>query len=766
MAKIADRYFTVDPWTVSEAGFDPKHGRVAESIFSLANEYSGARGFFDEDYTGDSLIGSYFNGVYEYGAEDPSIQYAGIQKRGHFMVNADNWLAMSLEIDGERLDLHQATVSDFTRQLDLRNGVLTRSFVWELADGRQVQLTFTRFISMVDASSAYQQVTLTPLNFSGSATLTSRVDFDTRHGADPDPHWEDVRDFNELTAFGILGKTRTSRKRVFTLAKVSFTGATPTTSTPLDQTRVVGTAYELPLTANEPLTFTKQVTNIVEKDEAVANDAIWQRGLTTSAAQADYATALKTQTGYWDDFWAKNDIQIEGDVADQQGIRYCIFQMAQTYHGQDPTNNIGAKGLTGEAYGGLAFWDTETMCLPFYLFNDLKAAKNLVEFRYSTLDAAKRRAKMVDCEGASYPISTINGDESTSLWQHANTQLQPSTAVAYAIWHYAHLSDDTAFLNTHGIEMLVEISRFLYSRGAWNRKHEFSFYGVMGPDEFQVMTNHNAYTNYMALKTFEFTIETAQRLAKTDPAAYADLVAKTGVSDEELTDFQDASDHMVFLGDTNGMIEQQQGFYDLPHIDVDKIPVTDFPLYDHWSYDRLFRNDMIKQPDVLMFQFLYNQDFTARSKRLNYDYYTPRTIHESSLSPSIHSILAQELHKFDDAINFFGFATRMDLDNFNRNTRDGLHTTSIAAAWLNIVYGFGGLRSDGPELILNPGLPASWQGYQFRINYRGANIQVKVTAETVTLTATKPTPLTLYGKETTLQETPLNVALPAAWRAK
>ncbi|WP_225046865.1 glycoside hydrolase family 65 protein [Lacticaseibacillus kribbianus] len=766
MGKQADQYFNVAPWTVSETGFDPEHGRVAESIFAVANEYAGVRGYFEEGYSGDRLQGSYFNGVYVHSPEDTTVQYAGIQKRSHFMVNAVDWLAVVLRLDGEKLDLNHSQYRDFSRTLDLKSGVLTRQFTWVLADGRELALRFERFLSMVTASQGFQRITATALNFEGDLDFSALVDFDTRHGDGSTSYWEDVRDFSDGLSFGILGQTKGTSKRVFSLAALTVDPAAVAANTELRGTRQVGRTLRLHLEAGRPLTVVKRVTNLVQKAPAASNHAVWTAGQEALAAQPDYDTALAAQRAYWDAFWTNHDIQIDGDDADQQGIRYCLFQMAQTYHGEDATNNIGAKGLTGEAYGGLAFWDTETMCLPFYLFTDLKAAKNLVEYRYSTLEAAKRRAKMVDCLGASYPISTINGDEATCLWQHANTQLQPSTAVAYAVFHYARISGDAAFLYGHGAQMLTEISRFLYSRGDWNRKHEFSFYGVMGPDEFQVMVNHDAYTNYMGQKTFAYTLAVLAEMKARDAKAYAALVAATGVTDAELANWQDAADHMVFLGDNNGLIEQQAGFFDLPHVDVAKIPVTDFPLYDHWSYDRLFRNDMIKQPDVLMFQFLYSQDFSLRSKRLNYDYYTPRTIHESSLSPSIHSIAAQELHRDAGAYRFFGFATRMDLDNYNRNTRDGLHTTSIAAAWLNIVYGFGGLRSDGPELILNPGLPAKWRGYRFGLSYRGATIHVAVAAKQVTLTASAPVALKVYGKQVDLTTAPLTLDVPAIWQTK
>jgi maltose phosphorylase len=177
------------------------------------------------------------------------------------------------------------------------------------------------------------------------------------------------------------------------------------------------------------------------------------------------------------------------------------------------------------------------------------------------------------------------------------------------------------------------------------------------------------------------------------------------------------------------LYEQHEGYYGLPHIDVDRIPVSDFPLYHHWSYDRIYRTDMIKQPDVLMFMFLHSQEFSLAAKRANYEYYEPRCIHESSLSPSVHSIFASELEKHDEAFEFFGFATRMDLDNYNRNSGEGLHTTSIAAAWMNIVYGFGGMRSDGEMLSFAPSIPAHWKGYSFQVTYRGSLLRVEVSQD-------------------------------------
>jgi maltose phosphorylase len=348
-------------------------------------------------------------------------------------------------------------------------------------------------------------------------------------------------------------------------------------------------------------------------------------------------------------------------------------------------------------------------------------AKALLDYRYKTLPQAMARAKDLDCVGACFPIATIDGTESCTLWQHASLQFQPTTAVAYGIWHYLNVTDDVAFLHSKGAELLIQICRFLASRGQWSAKGKFGYYAVMGPDEFQMMVNNNAYTNYMAKRTFEFALQALQGM---------DLAALC-CSQDELNKWRHMTEEMFIPYDPQTKLyEQHEGFFSLPHIDVDAIPVEDFPLYHHWSYDRIYRNDMIKQPDVLMFMLLYNQSFSLGEKLVNYEYYEPRCIHESSLSPSVHSILASELGKHQEAFDLFHFATRIDLDNYNRNTHEGIHTTSIAAAWMNIVYGFGGMRSDGNILSFHPSIPSHWTGYSFQVTYRGSVLRVEVSQGT------------------------------------
>lgn len=724
MGKVADQYLLVNPWKIIEDGFHPDRSEVSESLFSLANEHQGVRGFFDEGYSGKSLIGAYLNGIYEERFTE-GMSYKGISNRLTFMVNTVNWLYTRLEVDGETLDLAKSKFSDFRRELDFRSGEVQRTFVWETGTGKKLRVSFSRLLDMETKELACQQIRLQALNFSGKATVTLGLDFSPLHRMYGENYWNTPR----KEAGAILGVSKYIGQRLFAGMVVDAKG----TQTPLEGEKFIGTRLEVDLLNGQEAVIGKSVILHSDRNPQQPLDEAWAHGMAQlQTSTKKYDDVLEQNRAYWSNFWAKSDITIDGDAETQQGIRFCIFQMQQTYRGVIDGANIGAKGLSGEAYNGNAFWDTETYCLPFYLFSNPAAAKALIDFRYKTMPQALARAKDLDCAGACYPVATIDGTESCTLWQHASLQFQPTTAVAFAIWHYVHVTGDTAFLQAEGAEMLVQICRFLASRGQWSAKGKFGYYAVMGPDEFQMMVNNNAYTNYMAKRTFEFALD----VLAGDPRKLATAA--------EMSEWHKMAAEMFIPYDAEtGLYEQHEGFFNLPHIDIHAIPVEDFPLYHHWSYDRIYRNDMIKQPDVLMFMFLYNQSFSLAEKQANYDYYEPRCIHESSLSPSVHSIFASELGRHQEAFDFFRFATRIDLDNYNRNTGEGIHTTSIAAAWMNIVYGFGGMRSDGELLSFDPSIPAHWDAYSFQVTYQGSVLRVEVTQAGATIRVIEGEPVTI-----------------------
>lgn len=726
MQKISNLYLDVHPFKIIETGFHPERAQVSESIFSLGNEYSGIRGFFDEGYSGKKLQGSYFNGIYEYSLNDTPNAYRGIVKRTHFTINSVNWVKCKLQVGEETLDLNRSEFSQFQRILNMQNGLYERTFIWHTAKGN-IRITFWRLMNMVHCHEAIQRVFLQsdqdlPLVISFS------LDNHVLHWG-KDCYWKRVVEQAADDQYFIAARTLKTHQSLVSLMQIETQHQGNYSNADMEST----VTYRITLKKNCEEIFTRYVINIVDKesDEKIAEHIARGKDELSALSKKGFDRSLQENGNYFHHVWENSDIEICGDDKNQQGIRYCIFQLEQTYHGYAKDNNIGAKGLTGEAYSGHAFWDSETYCLPYYLFSNPKGAKNLLMFRYHTLDQARQRAKELDCEGACFPIATRNGEEACNLWQHASLQFQPSTGVFYAIFHYMNLYHDDEFMEKYGLEMIIEIAKFLLSRGQYNQDgSKFGFYGVMGPDEFQMMVNHNTYTNFMAKKVFDYLLD----IISQDTYHVQEQLSKCHCDEQFVQRLQDASEKMLILYDEKTkLFEQHDGFFDLPHVDINEIPVTDFPLYSHWTYDRIYRNDMIKQPDVLMFMFLYDQDFTLEQKEANYLYYEPRCIHESSLSPSIHSIFACELNRPEEAKKFFEFATRLDLDDYNCNTCEGIHTTSIAAAWMNIVYGFGGLRSDGKILSISPMKVDDWQLYSFKIHYENAKLKIIVDQEKITI---------------------------------
>lgn len=750
MAKKADRYFEVNPWKIVETHFDPAYAKVAESIFALGNEYMGVRGYFDEGGTTKSLTGSYFNGIYE--RENlGSGGYKGVVNDTEFMVNAVNWLAVKVIADGETLDLAKCKIEDYRRSLDLKTGLLKREFIWVTGKNVRIRLRFERLLAMEHTTEAVQKITAESVDFDGELQINLESDFGMIHQMHQKNYWDVQEKKAESTYTYIAAKTIHTDIYLFSGSVVcGESNGKVLEAAGYVEEKKAGVTYQVSLKPGKQAVFIKKTWNGME------DMPDWREQL----SHVSYESILAENEEWWSEVWKKSDIEIYGDEENQQGIRYCIFQMMQTYHGAKAGNNIGAKGLTGEAYNGNAFWDTETYCLPVFLFNNRKAAKNLLLFRYQTLGEAKKRAEALDCKGAFYPIATISGRECCNLWQHASLQLQASTGVAYGIWIYEKVTKDREFIEQYGAEMLVEISRMLATRGDWSADGtKYGYYCVMGPDEFQMMVNHNCYTNFMGKFTFVYTLRVLNE--------HEGLAEKFHVTKEEQEDWKKKAEAMLLPYDENRQIfEQHDGFFKLPHVDVDAIPMEEFPLYHHWSYDRIYRNDMIKQPDVLMFMLLFNHAFTKEQLLANYEFYEPKCIHESSLSPSVHSILAAQLKKKKEAFDFFGFATRMDLDNYNRNTEEGLHTTSIAAAWMNIVYGFGGMRSDDEILAFSPTIPICWNGYRFRVETDNGTIIVNVKTDRVemTLESDRECEVLVYGEKYILSSKRTEIAIPEEWR--
>lgn len=766
MGKIADKYFKVDPWMIIEEGFDPEYAMLSESVFSQANEYMGVRGYMEEGCFCERLLGSYFNGIYERLPVDAP-GYKGMVRSTEFMVNSADWLYTEIYADGERLDIARAKICDFRRTLDFRTGLFTRSFIWKVSGEKELKVTFERILSMERVEFAAQRITVEALDFQGELEVRAGIDFSIVHQSCGKNLWKNTEVFQKDCRLVLSGETMHTAQKLCCAADLEVSGLEKTEF--IQEAKKGILAFFGKLMPGKSLMLERKVKNIVcRKTEQEPDFEGKRRAVKDSEGLLSFEKILESNRLWWKQVWEVADIEIKGDPENQQGIRFCIFQLFQTYHGAVDGSNIGAKGLTGEAYNGNAFWDTETYCLPFFLFQNRKGAENLLKFRYNTLEGAKQRAKELDCDGAFYPIATISGNECCSLWQHANLQLQASTAVAYGIRAYEKVTGDASFMEDYGMEMLIEICRMLATRGSWfDDGTKYGYFCVMGPDEFQMMVNNNFYTNAMGKFVFHYTLRKIRELRENNQNCYKKLGETCGFSETETAAWAQMEEKMYLPYDAQtGIYEENDGFFRMPHMEIDEIPTEEFPLYEHWSYDRIYRNDMIKQPDVLMFMLMFNQSFDTECLRKNYRYYEPRCIHESSLSPSVHSILAAQIGAFDEAYELFRFATRMDLDNYNRNSGDGIHTTSIAAAWMNIVYGFGGFRSDGETYALNPTIPKQWESYRFGLRLGELVVSVNVEREQVKLHASGAGKLEilLYGEKVMLGNGDFAVQIPKKWR--
>jgi maltose phosphorylase len=765
LPKTPISYFRGDPWTIVEEGFDPAYQRVSESVFSIANEFMGVRGYFEEGYAGDHLLGSYFNHLYERMDIHHDQVFKGFVTSGAAMVNAVDWLYTRLWVDGEQLNLATSAYHDFTRRLDMRAGVLTRDFVWQTRSEKHLKVTFMRFADMQSTRLGCQRIVLEPLDFSGTVQVRIGLNFGTHYeiGAGWDQtgsaeragqdgvvnFWKCRKKAAADGGWAIQAETLRSGHQLFSAFLLRTDE--PVETALVEDDKFIGVDFSADVTNGQPTTIERIVVN--EWAETPDVEGLWKSGLELlrGRATATVADLLTEHVAFWSRTWDVLDIEIDGDPAVLQGLRFSTFQTYQSYHGENADLNALCKGMTGEVYYGWVFWDSEIYTHRLMMFVNPPAARQLLLYRYHRLEQAMERARQLDCEGARFPFATITGTEDSGTWQHVDIEIHSDLAVAYAIWHHGAILGDRDFLYREGIEMLLQICRYLASAGGWSPSAgDFGFYGVMGPDEFHMMVNHNCYTNVLAKKAFEYTLAVLDELSAEAPDLYRDALAKTNLAAEEPSRWAEMARKMRIPKDeTTGILEQHAGYFDLPHVDLEHFPPDQIPIYKHWAYVKIFRHNMIKQPDVLNLMYFFSQDYTLEEKRANYEFYEARTIHESSLSPSLHAILATELGKLDDSYRFFEYGARMDLDNYNRNTDQGLHVTSAAGVWASMVFGFGGVRTDAEQLILAPALPAQWRSYRFRLHYRGALLEVRVDADRVDIRALHggPVSVTVYGRD-------------------
>jgi len=750
------KYLEVDEWKIIEKGFDPSNVESSESIFSIGNGKMGQRANFEEHYSGHSLQGNYFAGIFY-----PDKTRVGWWKIGYpeyfgKMINSVNWIGIDIILGNEILDLAKCTVTEFYRELNMYDGLLARSFTAITKEGKTVKVFTRRFISMADFKTAVIEYSITPINFNDTIYVMSYLDGDVKNRDSnyKEKFWDEAEKcFDKEIAFlrvktkkldfhvgcGMKTEFYLNDKKIFKNAEI------------IKKDKYIGTRYFFnEIKQNETLKITKFLCNITSLDcypdkmlEEITNNL-------PMISNKGFNTLFEEHCNSWHKKWEKCDIKIEGDIEAQQGIRFNIFQLNQTYTGEDERLNIGPKGFTGEKYGGGTYWDTEAFCFPFYLCtSNQNVARNLLLYRYKQLPKAiENGQKLGFTDGAAlFPMVTVNGEECHNEWEITFEEIHRNGAIAYAIYNYIRHTDDEEYLAKYGLEVLIAISRFWKQRVNFSSvKNKYVILGVTGPNEYENNVNNNWYTNYIARWTLQYTIDVIDLVKSKYIDIYNSLIKKINFDEsKEIKVWKNIIDNLYLpIIENTNIFLQQEGYLDKEMLTSKDIPQDQRPINQHWSWDRILRSCFIKQADVIQGIYFFIDQFTFDQVKENFYFYEPKTVHESSLSPSIYSVVASHIGDINKAYELYLRTSRLDLDDYNNEVCEGLHITSMAGTWLSIVEGFARKRIKNGKLSLSPLIVPKWKSYNFKIQYRSQIIEIDVSKENIKIINHSNRPIEIY----------------------
>jgi len=752
-------YIKPDNWSIIEEGFEQDLVKSSESLFSIGNGAMGQRANFEEQYSGKTFQGSYIGGIYY-----PDKTKVGWWKNGYpeyfaKVLNAPVWIGINIEINGENLDLAKCKdLKNFRRELNMKEGWYHRSFIATLQNGTEIEVQVRRFLSIDLDEVGVINYQVTPLNQEAKIVFKPYLDAGVHN---EDANWEEK--FWEPLNVKNNGNEAFVTARTF---KTHFTATTFMQNTILvDGSNVnaspfnvassndkIEFSFEVSIAKNQSATIQKiggyTVSMNHENTETAAQNVI------AAALSIGYNQLLENQIKAWAKIWEMSDITIDGDVKAQQGIRFNIFQLNQTYLGKDSRLNIGPKGFTGEKYGGSTYWDTEAYCIPFYMATkDQQVARNLLTYRYNQLDKAIENAgKLGFKNGAAlYPMVTMNGEECHNEWEITFEEIHRNGAIAFAIFNYYRFTGDYSYIPEKGLEVLIGIARFWHQRATYSTfRNQYVILGVTGPNEYENNVNNNFYTNYIAKWCIDYTIEQINKIEKEYSSDYTRILNKVKLSQSEINHWKEVADNMYFpYSKEHDVYLQQDGFLDKELVKVSDLDKSQRPINQKWSWDRILRSPYIKQADTLQGFYFFEDHFSKEQLEKHFDFYEPFTVHESSLSPCVHSIQAAVLGRMEQAYTFYLRTSRLDLDDYNKEVHEGLHITSMAGTWMSIVEGFGGMRVKNETLHFEPKIPAQWKGYSFKINFRNQILKVSVRPNETNLSLEGDKEITVFvnGKE-------------------
>ncbi len=754
--------FPVDEWRLVESRFDATDLGVTESLFSVGNGYLGLRGNYEESRDAHS-DGTFVNGFHETWPILHAEEAFGLARVGQSIVNAPDPKVIRLYVDDEPLELSTADLLEYERSLDFRDGVLRRHLVWRTRSGKRVRVDSSRMVSLAQRHLAVMTFEVTLLDGRApvqvSSQLINRQDRDAEIGhpsveapvgSMADPRKGDrlarrvlepqVGTVDEDSGRIRLGYRCTESRMTIGVAVDHVLDAPTEVSTQhhldADEGKII---YRLPMEAGQTLRLTKLVS-VHTATRVPARELLDRCERTLDRAEHEEAGhQLAEQRALLDRIWASCDVELPGQPELQQAVRWNLLSVLQAA-ARAEDHGIPAKGVTGSGYAGHYFWDGEIYVLPFLTYTLPYAARNALRFRHQMLPDARRRARELAQRGALFPWRTINGHEASAYYAAGTAQYHIDAAVAYALSQYLGATGDTDFMNREAADILVETARLWADLGFWRRENShstFHIHGVTGPDEYTTVVNDNFYTNVLARFNLRRAADAVAEVRRLDPAAYEQVVRRTGLREDEAEEWLACADGMLIPFDEKvGIHPQDTRFLDREMWDLAHTPPSVRPLLLHYHPLVIYRFQVLKQADVVLALFLQGEEFSYEEKLADFTYYDPITTGDSTLSAVAQAIMAAEVGFHEPALRYFVDAAFVDLADRHANTSDGVHVASAAGVWSALVFGFGGFRDHGARLeerwTFDPRLPEGWPGLTFRLTLRGSRLRVDLLPEQIT----------------------------------
>jgi alpha,alpha-trehalose phosphorylase len=745
--------YPADEWNIIEKAFHPEFLAQLETMLALGNGYVGMRGCPEEggpNAENSTLI----NGFYEtwpivYGEEA-----YGFAKTGQTICNVTDSKIIKLFVDDEPFWLPNANLLKYDRRLNMKSGTLDREILWETPAGKQILIRSRRLVSFETRHVGAISYSVTLLNANASIVISSEMAADKPTVA---INADDPRQAKAFSGRVLYPRASHSAGRRIVLChateKSRFTvtcaidHALDTSSQHTCKTTHAEdfgqVAFTIEAQPDSPIQLTKYMvyhTSQTASAEELCGRAEWT--MDRVMAQG-FQQLLTMQEQYMDDFWSRSDVRTRDIREDrtkrttveiQQAIRFNLFHVLQASARAEDAG-VPAKGLTGRAYEGHYFWDTEIYLLPFLTYTSPRMARNLLTFRHKMLPQARVRARQLGHRGAMFPWRTINGEEASAYYAAGTAQYHINADIMYALRKYVQATGDEPFLRDYGAEMLVETARLWMDLGFYSQaKHgRFCINGVTGPDEYNAVVNNNAYTNLMARENLRYAVEAIKSLQTKEPQAYKALVHKTTLQSREVEAWTHAAENMYApYDDKLKIILQDDGFLDREPWDFQNTPPERYPLLLFYHPLNIYRKQVIKQADVILAMFLLGDAFSPEVKKRNFYFYDPLTTGDSSLSSCVEAIIAAQIGDMEKAIRYGMAALLMDLADVGGNVKDGCHIASMGGTWMMLTYGFGGMRDDGGILSFWPRrAPEENAILRFPVTYRGQRLEIEISVEKV-----------------------------------